>query len=77
MKWFLAINSLAYPILSYPDCDNLAKGEITKFNFVESCKNQTEIGKRIVGSENGFDCIWVHLGFDYFKLISKTPERTC
>jgi hypothetical protein len=53
--------------------DNISKGEIRKFNFVESCRNQHGIGKRVLSMEridnNDYDAIWVGLGNDYFKMI--------
>lgn len=54
---------------------NLAKGEIEKFNFHISQRNTHKIGDRTTSiiSENGndYNCSWVHVGNDYFKLIAK------
>lgn len=69
---------LWYPVVNYQakyedsTTINLAKGEIEKFNFHESFQNQTPIGKRVSRSMGKYDTIWVSLGDDYFKLISKT-----
>lgn len=54
---------------------NLSKGEITKFHFVESQKNQYGFGKQVVGSEDGYDFIYRHISDDYFKCIGKVPEN--
>lgn len=56
---------------------NLATGEITKFKFVQSCKNQFGFNKQVVGLEDGYDMIWRHISDDYFKCIGKWPERSC
>ena len=52
---------------------NEAVGEIYKFRFVESQRNTTDVGKRVVGMReidgHQFDAIWVHLGNDYFKNV--------
>jgi hypothetical protein len=110
--------SKIYPIINYKkkygeDCgtENLAKGEIEKFNFAKGMKYDVpiiipprhwydentgkahyleggEIPRRKIGDEvtrliwdekrNEYDTIWVHLGRDYFKQISKVLDnRTC
>lgn len=110
--------SLFYPVFNYKkeygeDCDteNIAKGEIEKFNFVKGMKYDAPIiippihwydektGKshnlkggelpirkvgdtvnKITHDENGdeYSTIWVHLGRDYFKQISKVKDtRFC
>lgn len=60
---------------------NLAKGELKKFKFTESCKNKHEYNDQVVGmeSENGddYDCIWRHVKNDWFKLVGKSTSRTC
>lgn len=61
--------------------NNLATGEIRKFNFVEGQRNTHRAGDRVTSMEiiNGKDhgAIWVHLADDYFKMISLWVERTC
>lgn len=53
---------------------NLANGEIVKMNFVESQKNTHSFGQQIVGLQDGYDYIWQHIAFDYFKVIGKWKE---
>lgn len=64
-----------YPIL-YHIPGNVAAGEIKKFNFIDSCRNRTDIGKQILSQEydpnREWDCIWIHVGEDFFKLICKS-----
>jgi hypothetical protein len=81
--------SLSHPIVDYKkeyeddSVINEAKGEIEKFNFVEGQKESIPIGNKAIGiifGENGteYNASWVHLGRDYFKLISKVEStRTC
>ena len=72
------ITSWIYPVKDYDDPEsNISKGEITKFKFVESCRNQFEIGKLVCGVEDDCDCHWIHLGRDWFKLVHKSIARTC
>lgn len=107
-----------YPVINYQkeygeDCDteNIAKGEIEKFNFAKGMKYDVpivippmhwydknsgkaysldggEMPRRNVGDKvnklvwdenrNEYDTIWVHLGRDYFKQISKVLDnRNC
>lgn len=75
----LLITLMALPIkvLETKNEPNLATGEITKFKFVESQRNKQEYGKQLVGSEKGYDRIWIHIKNDWFKEIGKYPERTC
>lgn len=58
---------------------NLSKGEIRKFQFVESQKGRTEIGKRVTTTETinnqDYGAIWVHVGNDYFKMIGIWPDH--
>lgn len=65
-----------YPILKSEL--NVATGEIRKFNFVESCRGKTDIGKRVTSTERinnkDYGAIWVHVGNDYFKLIGLWPD---
>jgi hypothetical protein len=69
--------SKVYPVLSTEG--NLAKGEIRKFQFVESQRGRTEIGKRVTTMEiinnQDYGAIWVHVGNDYFKMIGIWPEH--
>jgi hypothetical protein len=62
------------PVLKWENEENLAKGEIEKFNFIESCKNQFKFNQQVVGSKGGYDYIWRHIKDDYFKVIAKTLE---
>lgn len=59
-----------YPILHTVVC-NQARGEIKKFHFVESQKNTLRVGHHVTTTEGDYDCLWVCLGNDYFKLILK------
>lgn len=51
---------------------NLAKGEIVKLNFRDAGKEP--IGKQVVGTTDGFDWIWRHLGRNYWKVVGKYKE---
>lgn len=69
-----------YPIQNYDDCENMAKGEIKKFNYVESCRGQHKVGDMVyelICEEDDYDGHWVHLGRDWFKLIHKSYARSC
>lgn len=62
------------------DCgtENLAKGEIEKINFTTGLKDMMKIGAPALKIIGDYSTIWVHLGRDYFKQISKTyDDRTC
>jgi len=82
--------SKKYPIINYKKeygeedtTENIAKGEIERFNFTIGGKNLMELGQKankITWDEKGneYSTIWVHLGKDYFKQISKVYDpRTC
>jgi len=75
IPFHIQIVAKLYPVLKTED--NLAIGEISKFNYVESQQNTHKIGDRVIGSENDFEMIWVHVGDDYFKCIGKWYERIC
>ncbi len=72
---YIAFLSLTIPVLKTEG--NLAKGEIEKFNLVESCKNKRKFNEQVVGSRGGYDLIWRHISNDYFKLVGKWPEDHC
>jgi hypothetical protein len=60
---------------------NLSKGEIEKFNLTKSMFDR-EIGDRVERLTWGekmieYDTTWVHLGYNYFKQISKIEARSC
>ncbi len=58
-----------YPILDFEG--NLADGEVKKFKGVED----TTPGRRLSEPcHEGFDKLWVSIGFGYYKCISKTKE---
>jgi hypothetical protein len=60
------------------DIDNLAKGEIEKINFTTGLKDMMKIGEPALKIIGDYSTIWVHLGKDYFKQISKVLDnRTC
>jgi hypothetical protein len=65
------------PVLKWDDEENLAKGEIVKFKYVESQRNQHKFNDQVVGSEGGYDMIYRHISDDWFKVIGKSPERSC
>jgi hypothetical protein len=65
------------PVCVWDDEQNLAQGELEKFNFVESQKNTHKFNDQVVGCKGGFDMIWRHVADDWFKVIGKSPERTC
>lgn len=67
------------PVLKYEEGEeeNLAKGEIEKFNFIEGSRNKHKFNEQVVGSSGGHDKIWRHVSDDWFKLVGKWPERTC
>lgn len=75
----LIIKVMAIPIKIIPTKDepNLAIGEIKKFKFVESQRNQHKYGQQVTDSEDGYGGIWIHIKNDWFKQIGKWPERTC
>ena len=74
---YVRILAKLIPVSVWDDEQNLAKGEIVKFNFVESQRNTHKFNDQVVGSEDGFDMIWRHVSDDWFKVIGKSPERTC
>lgn len=65
------------PVLKWDDGTNLANGEIEKFEYVESQRNQHKFNDQVVGSRDGFDFIWRHISDDWFKVVGKSHERTC
>jgi len=84
----IKLNSLCYPIIDYQkkygkndQTINLAKGEIERFNFAGG-DSRLRVGERAskIIWEGGLEygTIWVQLGGDYFKQISKVEDsRTC
>jgi len=74
---YVKILAKLIPISKWENEENLAKGEIVKFNFVESCKNKYGFNKQVLSSEDGYDLIWRHISDDWFKLIAKSPEARC
>lgn len=67
-----------YPVTTYEDGTvNESDGEVVKMNFKEA--RDFPIGKQVVGSSDGYDFIWRHLGFGYYKITSKVKESpwTC
>ncbi len=84
----IKLNSLCYPIIDYQKkygkddpTINLAKGEIEKFNFAGG-NSRLHVGGRVNKitweGELEYGTIWVQLGGDYFKQISKVEDsRTC
>ena len=86
----IKIKSKLFPIIDYKkkygeDCgtENLAKGEIEKFNFAKGMKDNLKVGAtaiKITYDEEGkeYSTFWTHLGRDYFKQISKVYDpRNC
>lgn len=79
--WCSKLIGLKYPVLKSED--NIAKGEIVKFNFVEGQRNQLPIGRQTCHTEEiegkWYDCISVQLGNDYFKRIGQWEQSpwTC
>ena len=68
MKKIIFVLSLPIKVL---DCENnLATGEIKKFNFIESQKNKFKYNEQIVLC-NDYDEIWRHISDDYFKQVGK------
>lgn len=62
--------SKIYPIL-HTVAGNRAVGEIKRFVFEH--ENVLQPGQVIiVNGKNKTDCIWTHLGNDYFKLVMKS-----
>lgn len=65
-----------YPMLNY--LDNESRGEIKRFNFTSYYRRAFQVGERVTTEHCSetkrytYSCIWVHLGSDYFKLISKS-----
>jgi hypothetical protein len=65
-----------YPMLNY--LDNESRGEIKRFVFTSTYRKTLPVGERVTtehcsDSKNYvYHCIWVHLGNDYFKLVSKS-----
>jgi hypothetical protein len=74
---YVRILAKLIPILEWDDGTNLSTGEIRKFNFIESQKNQHKFGSQVSSSGDGYDYIWRHISDDYFKCIGKSVERTC
>ena len=58
-----------YPIL-HTVAGNLAVGELRKFEFTKP--NILRVGQTIIINEKfGVVSIWIHLGYDFFKLVMK------
>ncbi len=59
-----------YPLITYKESKNLSNGEVEKFTFDGADKKN--IGYRLIEPcAMGYNYIWVHLGFGYYKCISK------
>ena len=56
----------------YEGGGNVAKGEIVRMSFRDADKY--EFGKQVVGSSGGYDWIWRHIGFNYWKVVGKYKE---
>lgn len=77
--------ALFYPVVDYikeygEDAGNVSTGEIIKSpNQPDRYPENIWIGRRFVGSRDGYDFIDVYLGKGYFKNISKCKESgwTC
>ncbi len=76
--------SFTYSIIDYKkeyneEVDNLAKEEIEKINIKNSLWPGDRVLRQSLDKEgNEYDTIWVYLGRNYFKQISKTLDnRTC
>lgn len=65
------------PVLKWDGEENLAKGEIVKFNYSERNRNQHKFNAQVVGCKDGYDMIWRHISDDWFKVVGKSPERSC
>lgn len=66
-----------YPMLNY--LDNQSHGQIKRFIFSSVIYRRAyKVGEHVWTEECSetkrytYNCIWVHLGNDYFKLISKS-----
>lgn len=74
---YIVLLAKLIPVFKDGNEENLAKGEIEKFNYVESCKNKHKFNDQVVGLRYGYDMIWRHISDDWFKVVGKWPERTC
>lgn len=72
---YIKILALTIPILKWKNEENLSRGEIKKFNFVESDKNKHKFNDQICSFEDDYSWIWRHIVNDYFKCIGKSYER--
>ncbi len=61
-----------YPVSHYPDEENFSDGEVERMTFRDANKNP--IGHCVIGCRSGYDFIWRHIGFGYYKVTSKTKE---
>jgi len=84
----IRLKGMSYPIIDYQKkygrddpTINLADGRIEKFNFAGG-ESRLRIGERaikiIFEKDMEYGTIWVQLGEDYFKQISKVyDDRKC
>lgn len=59
-----------YPLL-HTVAGNKAVGEIRLFQFDTGHENKLRVGQAFVMKKKGDHSVWVHLGFNYFKLVMK------
>lgn len=60
----IGIQIMATPISILESEGNEATGEITKFKFTESCRNQHKFNDQVVGCTDGYDRIYRHIKND-------------
>lgn len=71
---YIQVKSKLVPLKKYEDTENLATGEIRKF------ENTSSVAKRVgmISMEGDYDIIWEHVMDDYYKQVSKTLNlRNC
>jgi hypothetical protein len=72
IPFYIKVASMAFPVSKYEDGSNVSKGQIIRLNLRDGEKQP--FGQQLIGSSDGFDWIWRHLGCNYWKVTSQTVE---
>lgn len=66
---------IAEDVIEYEDGTiNYARGEIEHWPNYSKKWGPKYLGDRVIGCRDGYDYIWVYIGNDKVKVISKTEE---
>jgi hypothetical protein len=75
IPWYIVTGGWGIDLLGDDEGRNVAKGEIQKFNYVESCQGQHRYNDQVTSTEyfdgQEYSCIWRHIYDDWFKLVGK------